>query len=186
MNINLISSKRKRKLAVIRWTFFSLIIWFLFIFTTSGSFMKPNILIPLALCISMNEDVMPCAAVGTVCGFLNDLAFGKLIGFSAMLLLVGCVTVSLLFTHLLRHNFLNIFVLTALFSAAYFLLDYFLFYKLWHFEHDGILFREYIIPEFIITCVSLIILYPVIRGIKNHFTLRKMHILDENPALIKD
>lgn len=186
MNINQISSRRKRRLAVVRWSFFSLIIWIIFIFTTTGSFIKPNILIPLALCISMNEDVMPCAAVGTVCGFLTDVAFGKLIGFSAMLMLIGCVSVSLLFTHLLRQNFLNIFVLTALFSAVYFLLDYFLFYRLWHLEHDSILFKEYIIPEFILTCASLTAVYPVIKTIKNRFTLRRMHTLNENPALIKD
>lgn len=186
MNIRPISTKRKRRLALIRWTIFSLIIWFSFIFTTTGSFLKPNIFIPLAFCISMSEDVMPCAGVGIACGLLNDIAFGKLVGFNAILMLIGCVFVSLMFTHLLRQNILNIFILTVVLSALYFLVDYFLYFIMWHYEHDNILLKEYIIPEFILTCASLFIVYPVIKLIRKHFTLRKMHTLNENPALIKD
>ena len=103
----MISSRKKRKFAVIRWLVFSVIIWFAFIFMTTGSFIKPNILIPVALCISMDEDALVSAVIGFVCGFLSDLAMGDLIGSGAIILIFGCVCTSLLFTRLLRQILLN-------------------------------------------------------------------------------
>ncbi len=186
MDIKHLSSKRKRKFAIIRWIIFSLIIWFVFIFTTTGTFIKPNILIPLALCISMREDALVSAILGIICGLLSDIAFGKIIGYNAIFLLIGCVCTSLLFTHLLRETLINIAVVNILYSAAHFFLDYFFYYIIWEYEHNRIILKEYILPEFILTIASLFLIHPIIKLIRNHFTLRKMHTLNENQALIKD
>lgn len=186
MNIRLGTSKKRRRYAVIRWCIFSVIIWTAFIFTTTGSYLKPNILIPVALCISMSEDELVSAFVGLLCGLLTDAAFGKLTGFSAILLLIFCVVTSLLFKHLLRQNIINIFVLTMIFSAVYFLLDYFFNYIMWNYEYQDILFKNLILPEYIATLVSTFLMYPIIRFIRKHFTLRTRYVLEENEALIKD
>ena len=186
MNIKLVSSRRKRKFALMRWSIFSLIIWFTFIFMTTGSFTKPEILIPLSLCISMSEDELVSAITGIFCGLLNDIALGKLIGYNAILLLLGCVFTSLLFKHLLRKSFLNIFILTVFYSSICFLLDYFFYYVIWDYSNTDILLKKFMLPEFLLTVLALIIIYPLIKFIRKHFTLRKMHTLNENDALIKD
>lgn len=186
MDIRLISSKKKRKYAVIRWAIFSVLIWAVFIFTTTGSFIKPNILIPMALCISMSEDTLVSAVVGIICGLLSDIAFGNLIGTTTLLLVIGCSGISLLFTHLLRQNLLNFFVLTVVYSAIHFSIDYFFSYVMWGYEHDNILLKEFIVPEFILTVVTVFPVYLLIKLIRKHLTLRKRYVLEENQALIKD
>lgn len=186
MDIRFISSRRKRRFAIIRWTIFFLIIWFVFIFMTTGSFMKPNLLIPLALCISVDEDELVSAVVGFLCGILSDIAAGKLIGSGAILMLVGCVCTSLLFTRLLRQNILNTFAVTLIYSAVHFALTYFFIYVIWEYEHDSIILKRYIIPEFVLTVISLFVIYPAIKLIRKRLTLRKRYVLEENRALIKD
>ena len=186
MNIRLISSKKKRKFAVIRWTIFSLLIWVVFIFTTTGYFLKPNLLIPMAICISMSEDSLVSAFVGFVCGILSDIAFGKLIGSTTLILVVSCVCISLLFTHLLRQNLINISVLTLVYSAVHFSVDYFFSYMIWHLDNEYILLKRFIIPEFILTVLSVFLVYPIIRLVRKNLTLRQHYVLEENPALIKD
>lgn len=186
MDIRLISSKRKKKFAIARWSIFTLIIWLVFIFMTTGSYMKPNILIPLALCISMSEDPLVSAVVGILCGLLSDIASGRLTGTTAFILLIGCVCISLLFTHFLRQNLLNFSVLTLGYSAIHFFLDYFFSYFIWGYDNDKILLTRFIIPEFIFTIISLFAVYPVIKTVRKRLTLRKRYVLEENQALIKD
>ncbi|MBE6843860.1 MAG: rod shape-determining protein MreD [Ruminococcus sp.] len=186
MDIRHLSARRKRKFAIIRWIIFILLIWFVFIFTTTGNFIKPNLLIPLALCICVREDALVSAILGISCGFLIDTAFGKIDGYNAIILMIGCVCTSLLFTHLLRETFINITVITLLYSAIHFFLDYFFYYMIWEYEQNNVILYKYVIPEFVLTSVSLFLIYPLVKLIRNHFTLRKMHTLNENQALIKD
>jgi rod shape-determining protein MreD len=186
MGIKMISTRKKRKYAVIRWLVFSVIIWFAFIFMTTGSFMKPNILIPVALCISMDEDALVSAVIGFICGFLSDLAMGNLIGSGAIVLICGCVCTSLLFTRLLRQILLNFSVIMIIYSAVHFSFKYFFSYMIWGYDKELILLEEYILPEFILTVVSMIFVYPVIRKIRKHLTLRKRYEPEDNQALIKD
>ena len=186
MDIKHLSSRRKRKFALIRWIIFTLIVWFVFIFTTTGNFIKPNLLIPIALCISMREDPLVSAVLGMSCGFLSDIAFGKIEGYTAILLLIGCVCTSLLFSHLLRETLINMTVITLMYSAVHFFLDYFFYYVIWDYESENVILKNYILPESALTFLSLFIVYPIIQTIRNHFTLRKMQTLNENQALIKD
>ena len=186
MGIRMISSRKKRRYAVIRWLVFSVIIWFAFIFMTTGSYIKPNILIPVALCISMDEDALVSAAIGFVCGFLSDLAMGNLIGSGAIILIFGCVCTSLLFTRLLRQILLNFSVIMILYSAIHFSFKYFFSYMIWGHDSEQILLMEYILPEFILTVVSMIAVYPAIRKLRKLLTLRKRYEPEDNQALIKD
>lgn len=186
MDIKMISTRRKRKFAAARWFVFCILIWFAFIFMTTGSFMKPNILIALALCISMDEDTLISAVIGFICGFLSDLAMGNLTGSGSLLLIFGCVSTSLLFTRLLRQSLLNFSVLMVVYSAVHFSLEYFFNYMIWDYDKEHILLINFIFPEFLLTVVSMIAVYPVVRKIRKQLTLRKRYEPVENQALIKD
>lgn len=186
MDIRMISTRRKRRFAAVRWLIFSVVIWFGFIFMTTGGFLKPNILIVLALCISMDEDALVSAVVGFVCGFLSDLAMGYLSGSGALILIFGCVTTSLLCTRLLRQSMFNFSVILIVYSAVHFLIEYFFSYVIWEYDRNRILLLKFILPEYLLTVVSIIIVYPVIRKIRKHLTLRKRYEPVENQALIKD
>lgn len=186
MDIRRLSSRRKRKFAAYRWGIFSVMIWFVFIFMTTGSYIKPNLLIPLALCISMNEDELISAVVGFICGFLSNLAMGILTGSGTLLLIIGCVGTSLLFSKLLRHNLLNFTVLTAVYSALIFFLEYFFTYMIWEYDSELILLTKYILPEYLLTVVSIAAVYPAVGAVRKHLTLRKRYEPEENQALIKE
>ncbi len=134
----------------------------------------------------MDEDALVSAVVGFTCGFLSDLAMGNLTGSGSLILIFGCVCTSLLFTRLLRQSILNFTVLMAVYSAVHFSLEYFFTYMIWGYDNNLILLARFILPEFILTVVSMIAVYPVIRTIRKHLTLRKRYEPVENQALIKD
>lgn len=65
MKIN--SSKEKRSLFIksaVRWLLYFLVIFLCFIIMTSGTWKKPLLLIPAALCISVNSSQIPAAVTG--------------------------------------------------------------------------------------------------------------------------
>ncbi|MBR6616557.1 MAG: rod shape-determining protein MreD, partial [Oscillospiraceae bacterium] len=100
-------------LQTLQWIIFSLLIVGAFVTATAGSFLKPMLLLPLALCISSHTGEIQATAVGMICGLLMDIACGKLLGYNAVWMVVSCVAVSLLYTYMLRQKLLNIVILTA-------------------------------------------------------------------------
>ncbi len=68
--------------------------------TTAGAFsffgIRPIWVLPFAVAISMCEDVVSAAVFGSLSGLLCDLGSQALFGFNGLLVLCGCVTISLL------------------------------------------------------------------------------------------
>lgn len=54
---------------VFRWILYGLLILLAFIFSTSGDYTKPLLMIPIALCISSVSKEAVAGGVGIVCGF---------------------------------------------------------------------------------------------------------------------
>ncbi|MDE6658445.1 MAG: hypothetical protein K2J88_07690, partial [Oscillospiraceae bacterium] len=96
-----ISAKNQKKryamLQLKKWILFIFLIGFCYILETSGSYRKPLLLIPLALCIASHTGEVQAMSVGAVSGLLLDLACDKLIGCNGILLLICCTGVSLLY-----------------------------------------------------------------------------------------
>ena len=68
--------------------------------TTAGFFsffgVRPIWVLPFAVAISMCEDVVSAAVFGSLSGLLCDLGSQALFGFNGLLVLCGCVAISLL------------------------------------------------------------------------------------------
>ncbi len=186
MNIKLISSRKMKKYSLIKWGIFLIAAVITFFIMTAGNFVKPNLFITLALCIALYEEPFISAVFGAFCGIACGIAYDRLLGYDAILILSGCVFVSLICTHLLRQTLFNIFVLNALFSAVVSVFNYFLFYVIWGYEQNYSILKSVILPEYIMTVLSVFIVYPVIMFIRKHLTVRNKQVLYENPALIKD
>ena len=132
------NSKEKKKLtlkSVIRWLIYYILIFFAFIFMTSGTMLKPIILIPLALCIAVGNNIIISAITGAVCGFLIDISCDKLIGYNAIILTVFCAFVTLIFELYLRNKFINILIVSAILSFIHGWLDYKFYYEIWNYEN---------------------------------------------------
>lgn len=174
MRIKNIRPKYQRRFTVVRWGIFLLMIFIFFIFAGVGNFVKPLLLIPVALCISINEDELTSACTGVICGLLTDISCGRLFGYSAIFMVSACVFTSLLFVHLLRRNIVNAVIVTTVMTFIYGILDYLLYYAIWSNEDVSAIYTGTILPSCIMTSVSAVILYPLIRAIRHKFTPERL------------
>ena len=62
----------------LRWILYYLLILVSFIIMTSGTWMKPILLVPAAVCISVSNGQLSSAFTGAFCGMLIDIACGRL------------------------------------------------------------------------------------------------------------
>lgn len=177
------SARKKRSLFIrntVRWILYSLIICLCFFVMTSGTWRKPVLLIPAALCISVTAGQIPAALTGAVCGFLIDISCGKLVGCNAVILAFFCVVVSLLFELYFKNRFITIILATAIASWIMGWLDYKLYYEIWNYENVDRIFWHMTVPVWGYTVVSAVFVYLIIRFInfllipKEHFTLEEV------------
>lgn len=173
MKINIYRTKEHRTNKILYWTAITILALLCFVTACAGTLLKPLLLIPLALCVSMYEDELNSAIIGVLCGFLLDISCGKLVGFNALILMFSCVITSMLFTNLLRQKFFNIVVVSTLFCFCQQYLDYFFYYSIWNKENAEIVFDLYTIPCWIITSLCIFIVYPIIRFCKKTLEVKK-------------
>ena len=100
----------------VRWIVYYIVIFLFFTIMTSGTWRKPLILVPVALCIAVNNNQYASAFTGAVCGFLIDISCGKLFGYNAIILTIFCIVVSLLFEFYLRYKFVSFLFVSAVVS----------------------------------------------------------------------
>lgn len=168
----------------IKWLAYVLVIFVCYLAETSGSYLKPLLLIPAALCIASHTGEIQAMAVGTICGLLLDLACGKLLGYNAVWLVVACVTVSLLHSYLLREKLLNMLLLTVVCTAVQGYLDFVFYYAIWGHEDVSLIYTRVILPSGMMTVAAAVPLYFLISwiaricGSKRKFELEKTVIRD--------
>ena len=167
------SSWEKRNLAI-RWVLYALIILFCYVTATAGSFRKPLLLIPVALCIASYAREHTALLTGLVCGLLLDITCGKLFGFNGLILMLMCIGISLLYKHYLTHRFLNFLALAAVCILVQGCLDFFFFYAIWDHSHVSLIFTRHIFPCCVYTILSSAVVYAVIHNINR---LLRPHII---------
>jgi rod shape-determining protein MreD len=175
--IKTVRPKYQRRFTVIRWTIFLAMIFIFFIFMCTGNFIKPLLLIPMAVCISVNEDELISACTGVLCGLLTDIACDRLFGYNAIILAVSCTVVSLLFSNLLRRNIINVFILSSAITFIQGGIDYLLYYFIWSSEDVSVIYIDIILPSCIITSLSSLLIYSVIRAVRHKFTPERLQPL---------
>lgn len=148
---------------VIKWVVLALAALLCYFVMTSGSTVKPLLLIPLAMCVSVYVSEIPAAAVGVVGGLLTDIACGKLLGYNAVWLVVCCVTVSLLHSYYLREKFLNILGLTAVCTVVQGYLDFMFYYAIWGHENVTLVYTHVMLPSGIMTLLCTIPIWLLVR-----------------------
>lgn len=173
-----ITAHEKKNLAV-RWILYAIIIIFCYITATSGSFRKPLLLIPVALCIASYAREHTALIIGIVCGLLLDIVCGKLIGFNAILLCLMCIGISLLYKHFLMHRLLSFMILAAAGIFIQGILDYFFFYAIWNYSNVSFIFTNHIIPCCIYTLISALPVYAVIHNINRLLRPNTVRTIEE-------
>lgn len=179
------SSYEKRNFAV-RIFLYAVIILLCCIFATSGSFRKPLLLIPVALCISSYAREHTAMITGIVCGFLLDIVCGKLPGFNALILCFMCIGVSLLYKHFLMHRLLSFMVLAAAGIFIQGVLDYFFFFAIWDYSNVSFIFNHQILPCCIYTLISALPVYVVIHNINRLLRPNTVRTIEETVLTEED
>ena len=162
----------------VRWILYYLLIFLFFTIMTSGTYTKPMLLVPAAICVAIGNDVMAAAVTGAVCGFLTDMACGRLFGYNAVLLTVFCVAASLIFELYLRNKFVNYLWITAIASFLQCWLDYKFYYEIWDYENVGRIFTHISLKVWVLTVVASVVVYAMYRLI-NRFLMPKEHLTIE-------
>ncbi len=161
-----------------RWILYYIIIFAGFIIMSSGTWRKPIILVPVALCIAVNNNQYASAVTGAVCGFLIDTSCGKLFGYNAVLLTIFCIVISLLFEFYLRYKFVSFLFISAVISYIQCVLDYKFYYEIWNYENSERIFTVYTLKVWAYTVISSVFVYLLLKMI-NHFLMPKAHLTIE-------
>lgn len=145
-----------------------------FIVGCSGFYIKPILYIPIVVTLGMfSEDEVTSAIVGGASGLLLDVCYNRLIGFNGIILLTVCVATTLLFKNYLRPIFFNALTTTIVFTAMQGIIDYYFYYRVWHYDDYNTILYNYTVPTCIITVVSLIVVYPIIKAIKTKIVVKE-------------
>ncbi len=166
-------------LQTVQWILFGILIAVSFVTSTAGSHLKPMLLLTLALCISSHCGEIEASATGVICGLLTDIASGKLLGFNAIIFLVCCVGVSLLYNYVLRQKMLNIVILTAVSVLLQGYLDYLFYYAIWGHEDSVLILTDVILPAGALTLLSSACLYYPVKWIADKCGSRREQELEE-------
>ena len=172
-------SRRYIVLQIVKWLAYALLIAVCFFAETSGSYVKPLLLIPAALCISSHTGEIQSAAVGTVCGLLLDIACGKLLGYNAVWLVICCVAVSLLHNYYLREKLLSMLILTAICTTLQGYLDFVFYYAIWGHDDVALVYTHYLLPSGIMTIIASIPLYFLIGSINRRCGSHRINELEK-------
>ena len=139
---------------LLKYGFYTLLVFFLYVLqTTPGllavSGVKPLLVLPACIAISLYEGAFTGGLFGFFFGFLCDTGSETLFGFSALFFLVFCTAVGLLSTYALRRSLLNgmLLCLTALFLLLG--AEFFFSYVLYNYEGLSLFFYLGIAPQIV-------------------------------------
>ncbi|WP_298529417.1 rod shape-determining protein MreD [uncultured Ruminococcus sp.] len=160
---------------ILRWFLYYVLIFLSFVFMTSGTWLKPLLLIPIPIFISIDNDQYGSVFTGALCGFLIDISCGKLFGYNAVLLTIFCIATSVLFELYLKNKFFNFLLISAAAAFIQCWLDYKFYYEMWEYEDVGRIFRRVSLRVWLYTVISSVFVYLVMKLI-NRFLMPKQHL----------
>lgn len=179
---SVVAYTRKMKIKVFfRWFFYFLALIILYAIMSSGIFdlWQPYFIISLAIAVSMREQEFASSIYGIVCGFMLDISVGTLFGFYAVWLMPFCFLTSLFSRNLIKVNFLNHIIFTAVTTLFSFSMYYLFNFVIWNTSGREIIITNILLPSFIATFVSAPPIYFLIKLISRKFGLEDNISLNE-------
>lgn len=166
-----VMSRRERRQNVIKWLLYALCLVVFYTIMRCGifGFAQPVLIIPLAVAAAMNETELSSSVFSVFCGFYIDISCGYLFGFSALWLLIICLTVSLLCRNLIRANIINFLWITLAADALEMSMAYLFHTVIWDFNNYEIVFYKSILPTAVSTFILSPLVYLLVRTIHKHF-----------------
>lgn len=150
---------------IIKWMLYSLCLILFYMLMRSGTFTnwQPFLIIPLAISVSMHERELSSCVFALFCGYFIDIACRFIFGFSAIWLMIVCITTALLSRNLIRVNILNFLWICTVATLLEFSMDYLFNVFLWNIPGGEAVFSLSTLPSAIATIVCSPFVYLVIR-----------------------
>lgn len=133
---------------------------------------KPNLVVPAAVCIAMFEGEFTGGIMGALGGLLCDLGSFTVFGFNGIFILAGCVAVGLLTAYLTQLRLSNALMLGFGVLLLRGLLEYFFYFQMWGFESRGRVLLFSILPSVLYSTLVIIPMYFIVRRITGYFAWR--------------
>ena len=153
---------RKMKIRIfLRWFFYALTLVLLYSLMCCGAFgtWQPYLIISFALGVSIHEHEFSSSIFGIFCGFMLDIAMDTLFGFFAVLMMPFCFLMSLLARNLIKVNFVNHLISTAVTVLFAFFMYYLFNYMIWNISNRDIIIFSVLLPSLIATVVTAPLMY---------------------------
>ncbi len=165
---------RKNSKSFIKWGLYSIILLFLYALQTAPAFLvigkiKPVLLIPLAISISLFESEVGSAIFGLFTGFLWDFSACKIFGFYGILIMICCVCITLLSMYLIRVNIINALASIAAASLICNIWDFIFYYLIWGYDDIMLSFWQHFLSS-VYTVILAAPFYYLVRFITTKFS----------------
>lgn len=165
----------QRKKNGVKWLLYIITLFLAFILqTTVGLFqifgVKPILILPVMIYISMFEGELAGAIIGIVGGLFWDTAADKLLGFNAIIMMLVCISVALLVMYLIRVNVWNAVLFVFAGALLQGLIDFFFYYLIWDYDYSYLILWKKILPTVIYTTLISPLIFFVIRKISYTFS----------------
>lgn len=153
---------------VLKWVLYLLLLLvFYTLQTTPGLFqimgVKPVLIVPFALCVSMFEGELGGAVIGILTGLLWDVSSGRLLGYNGLMMMAFCIVVALLVMYLMRANWLNTVLLCGAVMLVQGLLDFVFYYVMWGYSGVSAILVQVILPTALYTVLISPLMFLLVR-----------------------
>ncbi len=161
-------SRTERRYRFAKYMIFISLAVFFYVLMRIGVFgaWQPVFLIPLAVSFSMYRDELASCVFALFCGYMTDIAYGFIFGFSAVWLMAVCVLVSVLVRNLIRVNIVNFLILTAAAVFIEFSMDYLFNVVIWNVHRGDVILTASIVPTAVATTVAAPAVYLLVSMIE--------------------
>lgn len=171
---------------LIRWCLYFVLIFIAFILGASGNYVKPMLLLPIALCIASVSGLCSAGVIGIICGLLLDINSDVTPGFHAILFFLICLGISTLYQKLMKQKFLNMLLFTVLAAGIITGVQFLFLYALWDYKDVIVVYRAELLPCILYTAVSVCIYYPIFSLIHRFFLIPRKQKIEKTVKPIED
>lgn len=172
--------KRRTKLILQKMLIYSVLLFCLFILQTTPGFLelfgiKPLLVLPLVVSISMLEGELTGGLFGLAAGLLCDSTSVMLFGINSILYMVACVMIGLLVIYYMQPSVWNSVLFAGITLLVRELFEYFFYYVMWGYEGYYLVFAQRMLPMILYT---LAVTAPIYWSVKKIFEFYHKRIND--------
>lgn len=133
---------------------------------------KPNFVIPAAICVAFHEGEFVGGLYGALAGILCDLSGFTLFGFNSIITLACCVAAGLLVIYLLRPTVVNFVLLVFAALLARGLLEYLFNYWMWGYDNVWMVLVYNTIPTVLYSTAASPLVFYLLAWVSGRFEKR--------------